>query len=294
MVGPASQWRYGHNYRHHVFTNVIGMDEDLGFGVIRVSRDQEWKPGYLFGPLRTLLLALVFEWGIALHDLAAEQNDQPTEEGKQELKRVMLGKMGRQAAKDYLFYPALSGRRFVRTFLANLVAAGFRNAWAYIVIVVRPLRRRRREIHSRSREERDEGGVVPAADAGNRERRRRARPGVHEWTPVLPDRASPVPGSAKQQAPRDLIARARAHGRIRPALYDGSLDSTVLAHRPHDLDALRTGSLPDRHVPRRAGDGIRGEVQGYGTATKSLWRARSSVPHDAGWTPRSSTAPGCG
>jgi fatty acid desaturase len=47
----------------------------------------------------------------------------------------MFRKMGRQAAKDYLFYPALSGRRFFRTFLANLVAAGFRNGWAYIVIV---------------------------------------------------------------------------------------------------------------------------------------------------------------
>ena len=47
----------------------------------------------------------------------------------------MFRKMGRQAAKDYLFYPALSGRRFLRTFVANLVAAGFRNAWAYIVIV---------------------------------------------------------------------------------------------------------------------------------------------------------------
>jgi fatty acid desaturase len=47
----------------------------------------------------------------------------------------MFCKVRRQAAKDYLFYPALSGRHFVRTFLANGVAAGFRNAWAYIVIV---------------------------------------------------------------------------------------------------------------------------------------------------------------
>jgi NADPH-dependent stearoyl-CoA 9-desaturase len=47
----------------------------------------------------------------------------------------MIHKMVRQAAKDYLFFPALSGRRFLRTFLANLVAAGFRNGWAYIVIV---------------------------------------------------------------------------------------------------------------------------------------------------------------
>jgi len=39
------------------------------------------------------------------------------------------------AGKDYLFFPALSGRRFLRTFLATLVANGFRNGWAYIVIV---------------------------------------------------------------------------------------------------------------------------------------------------------------
>lgn len=111
------------------------MDDDLGFGVIRVSRDQEWRPGYLTGPLRAFLLSLVFEWGIALHNLAAEQRDQPTEEGKAELQRTMYQKMGRQAAKDYLFFPALSGRRFVRTFLANFFAAGFRSIWAYVVIV---------------------------------------------------------------------------------------------------------------------------------------------------------------
>jgi fatty acid desaturase len=135
MVSPSSQWRYAHNYRHHVLTNVIGMDDDLGFGVIRVSRDQEWKPGYLSAPLRAFLLSIVFEWGIALHNLAAEQRDQPTDEAKAELQRDMFRKMGRQAIKDYVLYPALSGRRFLRTFLANLFAAGFRNAWAYIVIV---------------------------------------------------------------------------------------------------------------------------------------------------------------
>jgi fatty acid desaturase len=135
MAGPASQWRYAHNYRHHVFANVIGMDEDLGYGVLRVSRDQEWKPSYLFAPFRAVLLSMVFEWGIALHDLYAEQEHQQSEGVKAELKRAMIRKMGRQAGKDYLFFPALSGRRWLRTFLANLVANGFRNGWAYIVIV---------------------------------------------------------------------------------------------------------------------------------------------------------------
>ena len=43
MAGVSSQWRYSHNYRHHMFTNVIGVDDDLGFGVLRVTRDQEWR-----------------------------------------------------------------------------------------------------------------------------------------------------------------------------------------------------------------------------------------------------------
>ncbi len=135
MAGPSSQWRYSHNYRHHVFTNVIGVDDDLGYGVLRVSRDQEWKLDYLFAPLRAALLAVAFEWGIALHDLYAEQEHQQTEEGKAELKRAMLHKMARQVAKDYAFFPALSGRRWLRTFWANLIANMIRNAWAYIVIV---------------------------------------------------------------------------------------------------------------------------------------------------------------
>lgn len=42
MTAVSSQWRYSHNYSHHVFTNIIGMDEDMGFGIMRVSRDQPW------------------------------------------------------------------------------------------------------------------------------------------------------------------------------------------------------------------------------------------------------------
>ena len=73
MVGLSSQWRYSHNYRHHVFSNVLGMDDDLGFGVMRVTRDQPWKPQYLLQPIQNLFLAATFEWGIALHDVDFER-----------------------------------------------------------------------------------------------------------------------------------------------------------------------------------------------------------------------------
>ena len=48
MVAVSSQWRYSHNYRHHVFSNVLGMDDDLGFGVMRVTRDQPWQPQFIY------------------------------------------------------------------------------------------------------------------------------------------------------------------------------------------------------------------------------------------------------
>ena len=72
MAGLSSQWRYSHNYTHHVFSNILGMDDDIGFGVLRVTRDQPWKPDYLLSPLRNVLLAASFEWGIALHGLYSE------------------------------------------------------------------------------------------------------------------------------------------------------------------------------------------------------------------------------
>ena len=82
MVGPSSHWMSSHNYRHHMFTNVIGVDDDLGFGVLRVTREQEWRPGNLFQPLRAVLLAAAFEWGVAFHGLYAIQERETTEAAK--------------------------------------------------------------------------------------------------------------------------------------------------------------------------------------------------------------------
>ena len=74
-AGLTSQWRYSHNYRHHVFSNIVGVDDDLGFRVLRVTRDQEWWPALLLQPLRALLLATAFEWGVALHGLNSVQEE---------------------------------------------------------------------------------------------------------------------------------------------------------------------------------------------------------------------------
>ncbi|ORB28815.1 fatty acid desaturase family protein [Mycolicibacterium parafortuitum] len=135
MVAVSSQWRYSHNYRHHVLTNVVGVDDDLGFGIMRMTRDEPWQPVHLLQPLRNILLAVIFEWGIALHGIHSERDRLLPDTVRLAEQRAELGrKIVRQVTKDYVLMPALSGKRWRRTLLANASANLGRNLWAYVVI----------------------------------------------------------------------------------------------------------------------------------------------------------------
>lgn len=135
MAGLSAQWRHSHNYRHHVFANIVGVDDDLGFGVMRVTRDEDWQRAALAQPLRAVLLALLFEWGVALHCLYSVQEREKTAADKSAHGKALRRKMARQVGKDYVLFPVLSRRRWRRTLGANVVANGLRNVWAYLVIV---------------------------------------------------------------------------------------------------------------------------------------------------------------
>src|SRR6185295_9846671 len=108
--------------------------DDLGSGVLRVTRDQQWRLINLLQPLRNTLLAIMFEWGIALQGLHSAHRRAATDAEKTAHTRALIGKIARQAGKDYLFFPAVSLRRWRRTLTANVVANLLRNAWAYLVI----------------------------------------------------------------------------------------------------------------------------------------------------------------
>src|SRR3546814_11454744 len=41
---PAEQWKHSHNSIHHQFTNVLGHDNDIGYGVLRMARGQKLPP----------------------------------------------------------------------------------------------------------------------------------------------------------------------------------------------------------------------------------------------------------
>jgi biotin carboxylase len=48
MVALSSQWRYSHNYRHHVFSNVVGVDDDTAILAARIAErlGLRGNPGY--------------------------------------------------------------------------------------------------------------------------------------------------------------------------------------------------------------------------------------------------------
>jgi linoleoyl-CoA desaturase len=135
-VSSAEGWKHSHNFQHHMFANVVGRDRDLGYAIMRVDPKQPWRPVYLAQPLYNLVLAALFEWGVALHDLELDEvrrGRKPWSAAKDDLKRLAR-KARRQVFKDYVVWPALSGPSAVPAAFGSLGANAVRNVWAHAVV----------------------------------------------------------------------------------------------------------------------------------------------------------------
>src|SRR5919206_4495240 len=109
-ASTAEAWKHSHNYIHHTFTNIRGKDRDLGYEIMRIDPHQKWHPVYLLQPFYNLVLAALFEWGVALHDLdfdAIRSGEKTKDQLKREVKGI-LGKARTQITKDYLAWPLIS------------------------------------------------------------------------------------------------------------------------------------------------------------------------------------------
>ncbi|MGH3356642.1 MAG: fatty acid desaturase family protein [Nocardioidaceae bacterium] len=138
-ASPSQQWKHSHNELHHTYTNVIGRDNDLGYGIMRVDEDQRWHPIYLGQPLWNFLNACFFEYGIAAYDLELGKN-LPSERRRRspEFKAGVtqaLKKIRGQVTKDYVAHPLLSGPSALHTLGANATANLVRNLWTHSVIM---------------------------------------------------------------------------------------------------------------------------------------------------------------
>jgi fatty acid desaturase len=145
-VAPADMWKHSHNEIHHWYTNVVGRDNDLGYGIMRVDEDQRWSPMHLGQPLWNFLNACFFEYGIAAYDLELGKYYKGRKKVDAAFKRdvrKVLRKIGRQVRRDYLLNPAAAALvnplnavpALLATLSANVVANVVRNLWTHSVIM---------------------------------------------------------------------------------------------------------------------------------------------------------------
>jgi fatty acid desaturase len=133
---PADQWRHSHNYMHHTHTNIVGKDRDIGYGILRMSEDQPWEPYFLGNLGYVSALALLFEYGVAVHDLETEELRTGTWDLKARLPmlKAIYDKVKGQALKDYVLFPLLAGPGAPATLSANVTANIVRNLWTFSII----------------------------------------------------------------------------------------------------------------------------------------------------------------
>jgi fatty acid desaturase len=151
-VCPSDQWMQSHNVKHHTWTNVLGKDPDVGYGLLRITPRQRWRPFYLGQPLYALLLAILFEWGIAIQELELGRvfgGRMTLDQIRPQLRRTGK-KIAAQVTKDYIAWPLLgvvltipftlagAGPSLLSVFLtvlaANALANVVRNLWTYMII----------------------------------------------------------------------------------------------------------------------------------------------------------------
>lgn len=142
IVCDSGSWKRVHNYEHHTYTNIVGKDRDFGYGLLRLSNDFAWRVKNTWQILTYMLLSLLFEWGVAYHELAGERvfsrkkkkAGRPGMVSAKQLKKAFFSKAGRQMFKDYVFFPLISGPMFVSVLLGNFTANILRNLWTSTVI----------------------------------------------------------------------------------------------------------------------------------------------------------------
>ncbi len=100
-----------------------------------LARD-EAEVRYLANPLYAALLAIFFQYGVALHDLEAERiaTGESSLREKRGLGQQIWRKVRGQTLKDYVLFPLLAGPSAPLVLAGNATANLTRNLWAFTII----------------------------------------------------------------------------------------------------------------------------------------------------------------
>ena len=136
-IATGDDWKYTHNYVHHTYTNIVGKDHDVGYGLLRVSEQQKWEPRFLLNVPMAMQLMVFFEWYVGAQNLHLEDAIvYKTKSWKEVWKdsAKLRKKVVRQVGKDYVFFPLIAGPNAIPVFLGNAVANVIRSLWSSAVI----------------------------------------------------------------------------------------------------------------------------------------------------------------
>ena len=228
-ASPSVQWKHSHNFMHHKYTNIVGMDDDVGYGIMRVTRDQRWNR-WISATLSTTCC-----WersssgasrctGSKLRRSARARNP-----GRGPKRPAGDRQEGRQAGRQGLHRLSRPvGPRLEAHPPANVIANLIRNYWAYMVIFCGHFPDGAEKFTREEFENETHAEWYLRQMLGSANFTRRPPDGLHERQPVLPDRAPPVPRPAKQPVRRDLRTRSGAMRQVRPAVHDRIPNAPVL------------------------------------------------------------------
>ena len=136
-MATGDDWKYTHNYVHHTYTNIVGKDHDIGYGLLRVSESQKWEPRFLLNIPLAIQLMVFFEWYVGVQNLHLEDAlIYKTKTWKQVWADAtkFRKKARRQILKDYVFFPVIAGPNALPVLAGNVVANIIRSLWSSAVI----------------------------------------------------------------------------------------------------------------------------------------------------------------
>ena len=129
-IAPSEQWRHGHNYVHHTYTNVLGLDHDIGYRVARLSEEQPWHPKWLLEPAEHASCSRRSSsgaWPCTTPTPRTPTSRATSRKLDLEIIPALSKKIARQLLKDFVLFPLLAGPMALPVLAGNLVANMLRN-----------------------------------------------------------------------------------------------------------------------------------------------------------------------
>lgn len=140
-------WKKEHNILHHQYTNILGKDPDLSYGMIRAAEKVPWVPYHLIQVTQFVWTAPIFLWVIAsyatgLNDALHKERGEyygsilPDKKPKTVIRALKntLGKMVPYSVSNFVFWPLLAGPLWMKVLAGNLTADMIRNIYSAATI----------------------------------------------------------------------------------------------------------------------------------------------------------------